>query len=136
MRTRVASLWIAILLSSGLPLSSTAGDPPTDAHAEELKKRIESFEAQEAEEEKLRQEWQKREAERMHAIKAARKHLAEVEANRVRAHDGEYAGVKRSEWTERSKKAKQELTEAERELDEFHEEARQADVPPGWMNEE
>ena len=65
----------------------------------------------------------------------AREHLAEVEANRVRAKDGAHAGVKRSEWTRRAKEAQTAIAAAKRELEALHEEARQADVPPGWLNE-
>ena len=42
-------------------------------------------------------------------------------------------GIKRSEWTRRAEEAQEAVAEAERELDELHEEARRADVPPGWF---
>ena len=62
-----------------------------------------------------------------------RSELAEAQGNRVRAKDGAFDGIKRSEWTRRAREAEKEVAQAERELDELHEEARRAEVPSGWF---
>ena len=66
----------------------------------------------------------------------ARQHLAEVEANRVRAKAGAHGGVKRSEWTRRAEDAQKDLERAQRDLADLPEEARQAEVPAGWFASE
>lgn len=133
MSPRLALLWVALGLACGAPAPATAGDPAPDPYGDSLRRQLQRLEEQEAAEERLRQEWQERERERIEAVEAAREQLAEVEANRVKARDGAYDGVKRTEWTRRAKQARAELDAAERELDDLHEEARQADMPPGWF---
>src|SRR5262249_54024518 len=128
MKSPIASLCIVF----GLALRAAVA-PAQDAHADALRRQLDHWDEQQAQEEALRQQWQERERERIKAVEDARAHLAEVQASRVHARDGAYQGVKRSEWTRRAEEAQKDLGEAERELTSLHEEARKADVPPGWF---
>jgi hypothetical protein len=133
MSPRLAPLWIALGLACGAALPAAAGDPVADPHGDALRRQLQRWEEQEAAEAQQRQAWQEREKERIRAVKAARADLAEAEANRVKARDGAYDGIKRSEWARRAKQARSLLDDARRELEDLHEEARQAEVPPGWF---
>jgi septal ring factor EnvC (AmiA/AmiB activator) len=128
MHARIARLlgFVSILF---LPCAPAAADSAADA----LRQKVEAQRRLEAEEEARRGEWQQRERDHLAAIEAARSSLEEARENRVRAQDGAHDGIKRSEWTRRAKEAEQALAEAERQLDEFLEEARQSEVPPGWL---
>jgi hypothetical protein len=132
--------WIAYLslaLALGIrPPAARADEPAADPHAEALRRQVEQGRQREAEEEGERAKWREWQRERVHAVETARSRLAQTQANRVRAQDGAYDGVKRSEWTRRAEQARQELTEAQRALDEFEEEARKAEVPPSWLEGE
>ena len=133
MSPRNACLGIALALALFPACRARAQDPAPDARAEALRRQLERFEQQEAEEAAQRQQWHDREQERIDAVEKARKHLAEVEANRVRAKDGAHGGVKRSEWTRRAEEAQKDVDQAQRDLAELHEEARKAEVPSGWF---
>jgi hypothetical protein len=111
------------------PWAQAAADPASDA----LRAGVEAQRRAEAEEEARRVEWQRRERDLLTAIEAARANLAEARASRIRAQDGAHDGIKRSEWTQRVKDSEKTLAEAERQFDEFLEEARQSEVPPGWL---
>lgn len=133
MNPRNSWLPIALVLALLPACAVRAQDPAPDAHAEALRRRLENYEQQEAAEAAQRQQWREREQERLDAIEQARKHLAEVQAERVRAKDGAYNGVKRSEWTRRAAEAQKDVDQAQHDLAELHEEARKAEVPPGWF---
>lgn len=133
MNPRNAWLPLALALALYPACAARAQDPAPDAHAERLRRQLEQFEQREAEEAAERQQWHDREQERLEAVEKARKHLAEVEASRVRAKDGAYNGVKRTEWSRRAEEAQKDVDQAQRDLADLHEEARKAEVPPGWF---
>jgi hypothetical protein len=118
----------------GSALVSAAAEPG-ESHAEALRRRVEELEKREAEQERQRRQWQQRERDQVEAIRKAREKLEKTEAARVRARDGAYQGVKRSDWTRRAREAEEEVTRTERELEALYEEARKADVPPGWLGD-
>jgi hypothetical protein len=127
MHARISGLLSLAILA--WPWAPAAADTANDA----LRERVEAQRAAEAEEDARQREWQLREREHLAAIESARSRLDEARQNRVRAQDGAHDGIKRSEWTRRMEDAEQSLAEAERQLDEFLEEARQSEVPPGWL---
>ena len=127
--------WLPVALALAfLPASGVrAQDPAPDAHAEALRRQLENYEQQEAAEAAQRQQWQDREQERLDAIEQARKHLAEIQAELVRAKHDSDNGVKHSDWMRRAADAQKEIDKAQHDLAELHEEGRKADVPPGWF---
>ncbi len=104
-----------------------------ESYQEQLKRQSERWAAEEREEQHLKAEWQKRHAEARQAVEKARELAEDTRKARIRAGDGMYQGVKRSEWTKRWKTAQEKLAEAEDELAELPREARRAGVPPGWL---
>lgn len=127
MQARISGLIVLSILF--LPASGARADAASDA----LRQRVETQRRLDEEEEIQRNEWRQRARHQHAAVEAARRSLAETRANRIRAQDGAHDGVKRSQWTQRVEEAEQALAEAERQQDEFREEARQSEVPPGWL---
>ena len=104
-----------------------------ESYQEQLRRQSERWAAQEREEQQLKAEWQKRHAEARQAVESARELEEKTRKARIRAGDGMYQGVKRSEWTKRWKEAQEKRAEAEAGLKELPREARRAGVPPGWL---
>jgi hypothetical protein len=113
--------------------SAWAGEGET--HTQSLKRRAEEWGKQEQLEADRKFEWQKRLEERRYAVEKARSEVIEANTSRLRASDGGYAGVSRSEWTRRWRRAQAKLEAAEKALEALPEEARRAGVPPGWLRE-
>ena len=130
------ALGVGILLTCGLTqVAAAQSNDPVNTYYEDLKRRSVKQEKDQIKEAELKQQWQKLYRERLRATEEARSELEEATFGRVRAHDGAYAGVLRSEWTRRWEEAKAGLSEAERALSALPEEARHAGVPPGWLRE-
>ena len=124
------------LVSSGaalLPQATVWAGEGGESYTERLKRQLEEWEKQEQEEGSRRSLWQKRLAKRQYAVENALAAVSEAKTGRIRAHDGRYAGVSRSEWTRRWKEAQAELNAAEKALEALPEEARRAGAPPGWL---
>ncbi len=116
-----------------LPRVAAWAEEHGESYVERLKRQAEEWEKQEQEERSHRSLWQKRLAKRQYAVENALVAVSEAKTGRLRAHDGGYAGVSRSEWTRRWKEAQAELNAAEKALEALPEEARRAAVPPGWL---
>lgn len=135
-RCTLALVALGVLVSSGaalLPRSAAWAGEHGESYVERLKRQAEEWEKQEQKERGRRSLWQKRLAERQYAVEKATVAVQEAKAGRLRARDGGYAGVSRSEWTRRWRNAQAELKAAERTLEALPEEARRAAVPPGWL---
>ncbi len=131
--SRFRGTWLIGLFALMVAFCFADGARAEETYQEQLKRQSEKWAAQEREEQHLKAEWQKRHAEARQAVEKARELEEDTRKARVRAGDGMYQGVKRSEWTKRWKEAQEKRAEAEAELKELPREARRAGVPPGWL---
>ena len=134
-RCTFAFVGLCALLGSATTLLPPAAALAGESYTELLERQAVEWEKQEQREAGRKAMWQKRLAKKRYAVEKARVELREAKTGRIRARDGAYGGVARSEWTRRRRNAQAALEAAERELEAFPEEARRAGVPPGWLRE-
>jgi hypothetical protein len=81
--------------------------------------------------------WRERHQQMLAAVKDSERRVAEAEAQRKKLGDRySYGGRSRQQIQTELDAAERLFQRAQRDLDRFYEEARQADVPPGWVREE
>jgi hypothetical protein len=81
--------------------------------------------------------WRERHQQMLAAVKDSERRVAAAEAQRNKLGDRySYGGRSRQQILTELDAAERLFQRAQRDLDRFYEEARQADVPPGWVREE
>lgn len=131
----LAVVGLCALLGSAALLPRATAWAGESSYTEMLRRQAKEWEKQEQEEVQRKAMWQKRLERKRSAVEKARADVREARTGRLRARDGGYAGVGRSEWTRRWRKAQTALEAAEKGLETLPEEARRAGVPPGWLRD-
>ena len=115
---------VAVLLLVGAAAPSALAQTSREAAVEQLEQMRQRAKAEEAREAK----WRARHQEKLQAVEKAREYVDWAERN-----GGGYFSSRNPAAAEEREKAAAKLEKTEQALADFREQARRADVPPGWL---